>query len=94
MPAPMTEPDPLDQLGDPRRIAMVVERQRQGDVLFHRQVRHEVKGLEDHADAAAPQGDEFFFGGGGHIDSTHPDRAAVRLIDRGHDIERGRFAAA
>ena len=52
----LVEPDPrgdLAHLRAPRAAA--VEAQRQADVLGDRQRRHQVEGLEDEADALAPQ---------------------------------------
>ncbi len=39
-------------------VAPTAERERQSDVLLRREIRHEVEGLEDDADALATQRDE------------------------------------
>jgi hypothetical protein len=76
------------------RVGTTVQQQRQGHVLFQRQVRQHVEGLEDEAHAAAAQPGGGIVVQSGHRHAVDHDLAAVRRIEAGDQVEKGGFADA
>jgi hypothetical protein len=61
-----------------------------GEVLQRRQMRDQVRGLEDHADLAADRVDVDIWVG--HLHAADEDRSRGRLLEAVDAAQQGRFA--
>ncbi len=94
VPRALAQSDTLEKFPHAPVILTTSERERQTDVLLDAEIRHQVKGLEHHADRFASQPHQESLAGAREVEPAHDDAPAVRDIDSRHEVEQRRLPAA
>ena len=90
-----SQADALDDLARPCAVrAAAREPQREADVLLDRQRRQQIEGLEDEADALAPERRALRLAEAADVDASEPDAAGGRRVQAGRAVQERALAGA